>query len=76
MRLFLKTTRWLALLSVMTLPVFCTDLLAGEKNEKGKLKIGEEAPAFTLKDKDDKEVSLEDFRDKKRVILAFSRAHW
>jgi len=34
-------------------------------------KIGNLAPAFSLKDQDGKKVSLKDFRDKKNVVLYF-----
>ncbi len=36
-----------------------------------KLKLGDTAPDFTLKDQTGKEVSLHDFRGKKSVALAF-----
>lgn len=35
------------------------------------VKIGDEAPDFTLKDQNLKEVTLSDFRGQKKVILAF-----
>ncbi|MEP1594990.1 MAG: redoxin domain-containing protein, partial [Halieaceae bacterium] len=34
-------------------------------------KVGNLAPAFTLKDQDDNKVSLKDFRGKKNVALYF-----
>jgi len=33
--------------------------------------VGAPAPEFTLKDQDQKEVKLSDFRGKKNVVLAF-----
>jgi cytochrome oxidase Cu insertion factor (SCO1/SenC/PrrC family) len=36
-----------------------------------KLKVGDPAPDFTLKDQNGKEISLHDFRGKKSVALAF-----
>ncbi len=36
-----------------------------------KLKVGDEAPDFTLKNQDGKDVSLHDFHGKKTVVLAF-----
>jgi cytochrome oxidase Cu insertion factor (SCO1/SenC/PrrC family) len=36
-----------------------------------KIKVGEMAPDFTLKDTNGKEVSLHDFKGKKNVLLAF-----
>jgi len=38
---------------------------------KTQLKVGDEAPDFTLRDTANKEVKLSDFRGKKNVILAF-----
>lgn len=35
------------------------------------LKVGDEAPDFTLRDTANKEVKLSDFRGKKNVVLAF-----
>ena len=35
------------------------------------IKVGDEAPDFTLRDQNGKEVSLHDFRGKKNVALAF-----
>ena len=37
------------------------------------LEVGQKAPEFTLKDKDGKDVSLSDFRNKKVVIYFYSR---
>lgn len=38
---------------------------------KTNLKVGDEAPDFTLPDTDNKPVKLSDFRGKKAVVLAF-----
>ena len=40
------------------------------------LTIGASAPEFTLKDQDQKEVKLSDFRGKKRVVLVFYPLDW
>src|ERR1700674_1647652 len=38
--------------------------------------VGGPAPAFSLKDQDQKEVKLSDFRGKKRVVLVFYPLDW
>lgn len=40
------------------------------------IKVGDEAPDFTLKDQDQNEVKLSDFRGKKNVVLAFYPLDW
>jgi peroxiredoxin len=38
--------------------------------------IGQTAPDFTLKDQDQKEVKLSDFKGKKKVVLVFYPLDW
>src|SRR5207249_10270430 len=40
------------------------------------IKVGDPAPDFTLKDQDQKDVKLSDFRGKKNVVLAFYPLDW
>ncbi|MCG3117407.1 MAG: peroxiredoxin [Candidatus Manganitrophus sp.] len=40
------------------------------------IEVGDEAPDFILKDQDQKEVKLSDFRGKKNVVLAFYPLDW
>lgn len=40
------------------------------------IEVGEEAPDFVLKDQDQKEVKLSDFRGQKNVVLAFYPLDW
>lgn len=40
------------------------------------IKVGDTAPDFTLKDQDQKEVKLSEFRGKKNVVLAFYPLDW
>lgn len=40
------------------------------------IEVGDEAPDFVLKDQDQKEVKLSDFRGKKNVVLAFYPLDW
>jgi cytochrome oxidase Cu insertion factor (SCO1/SenC/PrrC family) len=41
-----------------------------------RVKVGEQAPDFTLEDMTGKRVSLSDFRGSKNVVLVFYRGHW
>lgn len=41
-----------------------------------RVKVGDNAPDFTLEDIDGRKISLSDFRGKKNVILVFYRGHW
>ena len=40
------------------------------------IKVGDTAPDFTLKDQDQKEVKLSDYRGKKNIVLAFYPLDW
>ena len=40
------------------------------------IKVGDPAPDFSLKDQDEKDVKLSDFRVKKNVVLAFYPLDW
>jgi len=46
-------------------------LLAQAPAQHTHLKVGDEAPDFTLKDTNNKDVKLSDYRRKKNVVLAF-----
>jgi peroxiredoxin len=41
-----------------------------------RIKVGDEAPDFTLENIDGRAISLSAFRAKKNVILVFYRGHW
>ena len=41
-----------------------------------RVKVGDQAPDFTLENSDKQRISLSDFRGKKNVLLYFSRGHW
>jgi peroxiredoxin len=40
------------------------------------VKVGDEAPDFTMKDQDQNDVKLSDFKGKKNVVLAFYPLDW
>jgi len=62
---------WMALLLAASL--LPASHAADKKDEMPapKIKVGDMAPDFTLKDQNGKQVSLRDFRGKKNVALAF-----
>jgi len=41
-----------------------------------RLKVGDEAPDFTLEDQDARPVTLSGYRGKKSVVLVFYRGYW
>ncbi len=41
-----------------------------------RIKVGEEAPDFTLEDKDGKPITLSSYRGRKSVVLVFYRGYW
>jgi cytochrome oxidase Cu insertion factor (SCO1/SenC/PrrC family) len=41
-----------------------------------RIKIGEKAPDFTLKNLDGKKIALANYRGKKNVVLVFYRGYW
>ena len=41
-----------------------------------RVKVGDQAPDFTLEDENGKSVTLSQFRGKRDVILVFYRGHW
>ncbi len=43
---------------------------------KPEIKVGDTAPDFTLKDQDQKEVKLSDYKGKKNVVLCFYPLDW
>ena len=60
-----------ALLGCMTLAATLSAQPPGITPPKTSLKVGDQAPDFTLPDTDNKPVKLSDFRGKKTVVLAF-----
>src|SRR5437879_10089294 len=52
------------------------DTVAVQTAVAPEIKVGDIAPDFTLKDQDQKEVSLSSFRGKKNVVLAFYPLDW
>ena len=56
---------------LLLLSLAATALFAQQPAEHTNLKVGDEAPDFTLKDQNNKDVKLSDFKGKKAVVLAF-----
>ncbi len=55
----------------------------GPKNGDGlnpvdleRVRVGDQAPDFTLEDTDGRNISLSEFRNNKKVVLVFYRGHW
>lgn len=45
-------------------------------SDLNRVKVGDEAPDFTLEKEAGKSVSLSDYRGQKTVVLVFYRGHW
>ncbi len=41
-----------------------------------RVRVGDQAPDFTLEDTDGRNISLSEFRNNKTVVLVFYRGHW
>ncbi len=41
-----------------------------------RVRVGDQAPDFTLEDTDGSNISLSEFRNNKKVVLVFYRGHW
>jgi len=57
--------------TLLLIPLAAGALFAQQQPQHTNLKVGDEAPDFTLRDQTNKEVKLSDFRGKKNVVLAF-----
>jgi peroxiredoxin len=55
----------------LLLPLAAAALFAQQPAQHTHLKVGDEAPDFTLPGTDNKPVKLSDFKGKKNVVLAF-----
>lgn len=70
-------TRWLSLALMVLLVVGCLSPAADAPEGKTGLKVGEKAPAFTLKDQDGTARSLADLtRDRPVALVFFRSARW
>ncbi len=75
---FSRRLRWgrpIALMSAL-LMLAAAPACAQEQNEPG-VKVGEDAPAFTMKDQEGKDVTLKSLLEEKPTALVFHRsAEW
>jgi peroxiredoxin len=56
---------------LLLMSLAATALFAQPPAQHTQLKVGDEAPDFTLPDNNNKPVKLSDFKGKKNVVLAF-----
>lgn len=52
------------------------DSAKGPAADLTRVKVGDEAPDFTLEDQDAKPLTLSSYRGKKSVVLVFYRGYW
>ena len=67
----MKTWRIKILLATMVLSFLVVPAVLNAAEIMTKVKVGEQAPDFTLPDQNNKPVKLSDFHGKKNVVLAF-----
>jgi cytochrome oxidase Cu insertion factor (SCO1/SenC/PrrC family) len=67
----MKRVRLLLISALLGSALFAQAPPAQQAPPKTNLKIGDEAPDFTLRSTTGKEVKLSDYRGKKAVVLAF-----
>ena len=67
----MKLWRVRILLTIMVMTFLVLPATLGAAEIVAKVKVGEQAPDFTLPDQNNKPVKLSDFRGKKNVVLAF-----
>ena len=69
------TALWVAAALLLVVGAACSDPASsppGTENRASSLKVGDEAPNFTLPSASGEEVSLADYRGEKAVLLYFS----
>ena len=74
------TTVALALASLVTTAVFAQlgpkEPASQPVTDLNRVKVGQQAPDFSLEDSDGKAITLSDFRGKKSVVMVFYRGYW
>ena len=75
--------RSLRLVSVLLISAGCVAAPLGPKDGRdlppadlNRVQVGQPAPDFTLETADGPQVTLSDFRGRKRVVLVFYRGQW
>lgn len=79
-----KLAAWLVLIPLLATaglvraqtPVGPKDAAKLPPADLSRIKVGDEAPDFTLEDQDAKPVTLSGYRGKKTVVLVFYRGYW
>jgi cytochrome oxidase Cu insertion factor (SCO1/SenC/PrrC family) len=79
-----KLAAWLTIVVIMATACFVqAQTRLGPKDsarlpaaDLTRVKVGDEAPDFTLEDQDAKPVTLSSYRGKKSVVLVFYRGYW
>lgn len=70
----------LVLVGLVSAPAFAQlgprDALKLAPTDLERIKIGQRAPDFTLRNLDGRSISLSDFRGKTNVVLVFYRGRW
>jgi hypothetical protein len=83
MKRFATLSLFLSCLSLVFTIAASTQIKLGPKDGSNlksadleRIKIGDEAPDFTLENLDGKPVMLSEYRDRKSVVLVFYRGYW
>jgi cytochrome oxidase Cu insertion factor (SCO1/SenC/PrrC family) len=78
-----KTVAWLSVVAILLCSFAAAQMKLGPKDstpmpatDLNRIKVGEEAPDFTLEKQVGQAVTLSDYRGRKSVVLVFYRGYW